>query len=278
MTKSFSMRWVIALKAEAKEIIKQYDLISFDHEGPFPVYKNKSQDIWLTISGIGQINSSAATMHLFHKSNAKPWSVWINLGIAGYEATYGSIYQIDKIIADNNNMIYYPSRTLVSKIPYTTLLTLDKPRTNYTDKCMLDMEGSAFYQVANKITSHELILVLKIVSDNSDYNVKNINSTKIERLVNQNFSKINDTLIGYHKLSSEETKRHTLSKNYQKVISNFHFTVSQKNTLNDLTKKWDAAFNGSNLMDEIKRCKDAKSILKKLNTIINNNMIDWEKN
>ena len=28
MTKSFSMRWVIALKAEAKEIIKQYDLIS----------------------------------------------------------------------------------------------------------------------------------------------------------------------------------------------------------------------------------------------------------
>ena len=37
------MRWVIALKAEAKEIIKQYDLISFDHEGPFPVYKNKNQ-------------------------------------------------------------------------------------------------------------------------------------------------------------------------------------------------------------------------------------------
>ena len=96
--------------------------------------------------------------------------------------------------------------------------------------------------------------------------------------MNQNFSKINDILIGYHKLSSEETKRHTLSENYQKVISNFHFTVSQKNTLNNLTKKWDAAFNGSNLMDEIKRCKDAKSILKKLNTIINNNMIDWEKN
>ena len=168
------MRWVIALKAEAKEIIKQYDLISFDHEGPFQVYKNKSQDIWLTISGIGQINSSAATMHLFHKSNAQPWSIWINLGIAGYEATYGSIYQIDKIIADNNNIVYYPSRTLVSKIPYTTLLTLDNPQTNYTDKYMLDMEGSAFYQVANKITSHELIVVLKIVSDNSDYNVKNI--------------------------------------------------------------------------------------------------------
>ena len=278
MTKSFSMRWVIALKAEAKEIIKQYDLISFDHEGPFPVYKNKSQDIWLTISGIGQINSSAATMHLFHKSNAQPWSIWINLGIAGYEATYGSIYQIDKIIADNNNIVYYPSRTLVSKIPYTTLLTLDNPQTNYNDKYMLDMEGLAFYQVANKITSHELIVVLKIVSDNSDYNVKNINSAKIERLVKQNFSKINDTLIGYHKLSSDETKRHRLSKNYQIVISNFHFTVSQKNILNDLTKKWDAAFNESNLMDEIKGCKDAKSILKKLKTIINNNVIDWGKN
>ena len=38
------------------------------------------------------------------------------------------------------------------------------------------MEGSAFYQVANKITSHELIVVLKIVSDNSDYNIKKAES------------------------------------------------------------------------------------------------------
>ena len=48
-----SIRWVVALKAEAISIIEQYKLVSYDNQGPFPIYKSKSQDIWLIVSGVG---------------------------------------------------------------------------------------------------------------------------------------------------------------------------------------------------------------------------------
>ena len=51
-----SVRWVIALKAEAEEIIKNYALERVATK-PFPVYKNRDIDIWLVLSGIGQINA-----------------------------------------------------------------------------------------------------------------------------------------------------------------------------------------------------------------------------
>ena len=32
-----SIRWLVALRAEAKEIISQYELKSFEHEGPYQI-------------------------------------------------------------------------------------------------------------------------------------------------------------------------------------------------------------------------------------------------
>ena len=34
-----SIRWLVALRAEAKEIISQYELKSFEHEGPYQIFK-----------------------------------------------------------------------------------------------------------------------------------------------------------------------------------------------------------------------------------------------
>ena len=67
--KGMSVRWVIALKAEAEEIIKNYALERVATK-PFPVYKNTDIDIWLVLSGIGQINAVAAATYLFVKSDA----------------------------------------------------------------------------------------------------------------------------------------------------------------------------------------------------------------
>ena len=47
-----SIRWLVALRAEAKEIISQYKLKSFEHEGPYQIFKSKKYDIWLIILGI----------------------------------------------------------------------------------------------------------------------------------------------------------------------------------------------------------------------------------
>ena len=278
MYKEFSLCWVVALKAEAKEIINQYKLYSFDHEGPFPIYKNKDQDIWLTISGIGQVNSAAACMFLFLKSNVPPWSIWVNIGIAGFEEKIGGLFKIDKIISDSNKYNYYPSRVTKNKIPSATLLTVDKAQTNYSKEYMVDMEGSAFFQTVSKITSHELIVIIKIVSDNSKNKLENINSGKIENLFKNNFSSIKECLLEYLKLSQDEYKRKRLTIEYYELISLFNFSETQKHLLKDLTKKWASIFPNKNLIEVIKKCNEGKSAIEKLKYLINENVIDWGKN
>ena len=275
MNNEVSIRWVVALKAEAKEIIDVYKLYSFDHEGPFPIYRSKDQDVWLTISGVGQVNSAAASMYLYQRSTKLQSSVWINIGIAGFEESYGKIFKIDKIISDSNKKTFYPSRITKNNLPNATLMTIDRPETNYSDEYMIDMEGAAFFQTVSKVSPHELILIIKIVSDNSKSKLESINTNNIQDLFKENFHCIEDCLSGYIKLSQEEFSRKKLPKEFDELISMFYFTVSQKHILIDLSKKWVAVFPKKNLIDIARGCKDGRSIIKKLKTLIDENIIDW---
>ena len=275
MNNVVSIRWVVALRAEAKEIIDKYKLYSFDHKGPFPIYRSKNQDIWLTISGVGQVNSAAASMYLYQISTKLQSSVWINIGIAGFEKNYGEIFRIDKIISNNNKKTFYPSRVTKNNFSNATLMTVDKPGTNYSDKYMIDMEGAAFFQTISKVSSHELILIIKIVSDNSRNKLESINTANIHNLFKENFDYIEDCLSEYIKLSKEEHSRKKLPNKFDEIISMFNFTVSQKYILIDLSKKWTAIFPNKNLIDIARGCKDARSVIRKLKTALDENIIDW---
>ena len=275
MNNIVSIRWVVALRAEAKEIIDKYKLYSFDHKGPFPIYRSKNQDIWLTISGVGQVNSAAASMYLYQISTKLQSSVWINIGIAGFEKNYGEIFRIDKIISNNNKKTFYPSRVTKNNFSNATLMTVDKPGTNYSDKYMIDMEGAAFFQTISKVSSHELILIIKIVSDNSRNKLETINTANIHNLFKENFDYIEDCLSEYIKLSKEEHSRKKLPNKFDEIISMFNFTVSQKYILIDLSKKWTAIFPNKNLIAIARGCKDGRSVIRKLKTALDENIIDW---
>ena len=275
MNNVVSIRWVVALRAEAKEIIDKYKLYSFDHKGPFPIYRSKNQDIWLTISGVGQVNSAAASMYLYQISTKLQSSVWINIGIAGFEKNYGEVFRIDKIISNNNKKTFYPSRVTKNNFSNATLMTVDKPGINYSDKYMIDMEGAAFFQTISKVSSHELILIIKIVSDNSRNKLEAINTANIHNLFKENFDYIEDCLSEYIKLSKEEHSRKKLPNKFDEIISMFNFTVSQKYILIDLSKKWTAIFPNKNLIDIASGCKDGRSVIRKLKTALDENIIDW---
>ena len=102
-----SVRWVIALKGEAEEIIKNYAMKRVETT-PFPVYKNKDLDMWLILSGIGQLNAVAATSYLYVKSDASYNTIWINFGIVGSRNfKVGDLIQIDKITSSDFQDNYY---------------------------------------------------------------------------------------------------------------------------------------------------------------------------
>tara|TARA_Y100000739_G_C20227325_1_gene292782 strand:- start:126 stop:557 length:432 start_codon:yes stop_codon:yes gene_type:complete len=143
---------------------------------------------------------------------------------------------------------------------------------------MVDMEGSGFFQTVSKISSHELILVIKIVSDNSKNKIDDINSNIIENLFKNSFALIEECILKYINLSQEECRRKKLPTEFYKLISSYNFTVSQKHLLKDLIKKWITIFP-KNTLDEITiACKDSKSVIDKLRKLIDENVVDWGKN
>ena len=92
-----SIRWVIALKPEAKKIIEIYNLELCKKYSGFLVYCNKDQDHWLIISGIGEKNIKRSIDYLREISDVKKWTIWINLGIAGNADNYGKLFIVDEI-------------------------------------------------------------------------------------------------------------------------------------------------------------------------------------
>lgn len=93
-----SVRWVIALKEEAKVILDYYEMALINKKTLYPVFKNIEETHWLILSGIGRHNSAAATSYLYTISKASKWTSWINIGIAGSgKGDYGNIYLVDKI-------------------------------------------------------------------------------------------------------------------------------------------------------------------------------------
>ena len=74
---------LIATLTEAKPLINTFKLKKKNfHE--FHIYINKNKNISLTITGIGKINSSAATSYTAMVFNRFKNNVWLNIGICGH--------------------------------------------------------------------------------------------------------------------------------------------------------------------------------------------------
>ena len=161
-----SVRWVIALKGEAEEIIKNYAMKRVATT-PFPIYKNKDFDMWLILSGIGQLNAVAATSYLYVKSDASYNTVWINFGIVGSRNfKVGELIQIDKITSSDFQDNYYPSPSAFknNNIERCNLITVNKPEKLFENDGVYDMEGFGFFSFAKKIAPYELVSCLLYTS------------------------------------------------------------------------------------------------------------------
>lgn len=160
---------LIATLTEAKPLINTFKLKKKNfHE--FHIYINKNKNISLTITGIGKINSSAATSYTAMVFNRFKNNVWLNIGICGHRTFHiGEIFLVNKVIDQSSAKVWYPSINFKTNIKQATCLTVDKI-TNY-DENLLDMELSGIQQSSLKFSTIEFIHSLKIVSDNEKQSI-----------------------------------------------------------------------------------------------------------
>ena len=260
-----SVRWVIALKAEAEEIIKNYALERVVTK-PFQVYKNRDIDIWLVLSGIGQINAVAATTYLYVKSDASYNTIWINLGIVGSRNfKVGELVQIDKITSNEFRDNYYPSPATFknNNIERSNLITVNKPEMLFKSDGVYDMEGYAFFSFAKKIASYELISVLKIISDIPGTDLSKIDKIGVERLFSKKMPLIEKVLKNLLSLQEILLLQQRNPNYFDEICQQRKFSFTQKVTLRKYLTQWQSRFPLRNPLGEIEQKMTTSQILKR---------------
>ena len=272
---NFSVRWVVALKEEAKIIIDHYELCHVNKKTLFPIFKNADETHWLVLSGIGKHNSAAATSYLYSTSNIIQNTAWINIGIAGCgKGKYGDLCLVDKI-SNNHGQNRYPTTKPRSHLSKMHLVTSDIPINDYSSQELIDMEGIAFYDIASKFTSNELICLMKVISDGPDNNIKSLNKDKIINLIKSNINNIEEIVSYYEKLSQLDFLNNKKPYLFTQITSNWHFTVTQKYKLENLLRRIKVFLCDKNVLEIIKDCKKGNSVLTILDLKIKQSEVDW---
>ena len=276
--KTHSIRWVIALKEEAQVILNHFKLKLVNEKTIYPIYKNEEETHWLIISGIGRNNSAASTAYLYSYSNASKYTSWINIGIAGSDkGNYGDLYLVDKISTNQRKKSTYPSTMPKATVPKMHLFTSDIPISDYTSYELIDMEGSAFFDIASKLTSKEFICLMKVISDGPKNDIKGISKLKITNLIKVNLFKINDVVSYYERISEEGFLIIDKPELFYDIKSKWHFSATQSFKLETLLRRIEIFCNKKEIEKIIKNCETSKSVINVLNLKIKNNLVNWSK-
>ena len=275
LNSNMSIRWVVALKAEAEMILDEFNM-NFDPEFTlFQVFRNFEKTRWLILSGIGRHNSAAATTYLYMISKASRSTSWINLGVAGRcNGHYGDLCLANKI-SNNGFSNTYPASMPKVSFHKMNLFTTDVPLTDYTLHELIDMDGSAFYDITSKVSGRECSCLMKVISDGPNNNIEDLNKFKIREIIKLNIANIKTIVSYYEKLSMNQYQMIQQPKILSKILSQWHFSVSQKHRLENLIKRINILSKDEEITKLIKDCKNSRSVITILEEKILNTKVDW---
>ena len=268
--------WVVALKTEAAVIREKYKMASAGQAGPYPVFKDATGRNWLTISGIGRVHAAAATTYLHQVSQAAPWALWINVGIAGNKrGDYGSLYLVDKITERSTGHVFYPRPMILSAMGRSSLVTVDTPEVNYRSDDLFDMEGSAFFNIACRLSCQELVMLFKIVSDGPNFDIGELTPEKIFNLVSSAIDDISDMVVEMTPFKEKERGRLALPIGYDSITEKWNFSQSRQHQLKHLLERWHAFFPKEIPLSYLEGSPDAKAVIHNLTVKLDAHKIEW---
>lgn len=226
---------LIALPCEAKPIVNQFRLKRLMNEQAFTIYARDK--LTLTVSGIGKNSMAAAVAYTHLLFGKQPNSVWLNIGVAGHrDHPIGRPFLAEKIVDADSKQSHYPVFTIHHPCPTLPLITFSSPQSNYPENSLCDMEASAFFEVASRFSTAELIQSLKIVSDNRENNHEKVSPKQVSLLIEKAHALIEKIINNFSELASTLPK---IDKQIPKEIFNrWHFTVSEQKQLSDLLQRW----------------------------------------
>lgn len=256
----------IALPCEAKPLVAHFKLKKDNSSHPFALYYNDNRV--LAVSGCGKIAMAAAVAYTLASFKHSAHPVLINVGIAGHQtAELGELFATHKITDGDSGKHFYPQ--LIAKLPCQTLAihTVSKPETTYHDDCLYEMEASAFYEIAVRFTSSELIQAFKVISDNQHASIQQINAPLVSAWMAEKVVDIAAAIEQMILLAQSLELQESLY--YPLALEKWHFTVTAQHQLKALLQRWDVLTDGAELNFSEVDLKHSKAVLQWLELKIN---------
>lgn len=230
---------VCALHCEAKPLLARYRLKQDAGSELFRIYSNPDTGITLTVSGPGKIYAAAATGYTHGYLNSPSSDAWLNVGTAGHASLdIGTTVLVHKIMDVAADSTWYPQIVFPTSCASLALKTLDKPSSEY-EKNLFDMEAAGFFAIASRISTCELVHVLKVISDNkSQPAVKKPDKSAISLLIENQTDAIDEIIKSLQQLSYELATVNSGPAEYFTCLDHWHFTWSERRNLQNLLRRW----------------------------------------
>ncbi|MCK5189325.1 MAG: hypothetical protein KAR12_04660 [Methylococcales bacterium] len=255
-----------ALDCEAKPLVQFFDLKKVGGHDCFSIYRNEK--IVLTVAGVGKVAMAGAvayTLAIFPECQVP---VLVNIGIAGHKVQEIGILCIAmKIIDGDTGRRFYPP-LFGSHWPKTSeLKTTSQPCVKYDSDCLYEMEASAFYEMAVRFSTSELIHCFKVISDNENSSIEKIQPKLVTKWIASQANEIERLLQYLEKL--REFIVPVKLEVYNEMVNKWHFTVSGKIKLKALLLRWKVLSVRDWQYDKEERELSGKEVLKKLEAEVN---------
>ena len=255
-----------ALDCEAKPLVQFFDLKKVGGHDCFSIYKNEK--IVLTVTGVGKVAMAGAVAYTLAIFPGKQVPVLVNIGIAGHKVQeIGALCVAMKIIDGDTGRGFYPSLSGGHWPVTSELKTASQPCVQYDSDCLFDMEASAFYEMAVRFSTSELIHCFKVVSDNENSSIETIQPKLVTEWIASQTPEIEQLLQYLEKLRGLIVPVNL--DVYNEMVNKWHFTVSGKIKLKALLLRWKVLAVRDWQYDKEERDLSGKEVLKKLETEVN---------
>ncbi len=253
------IHFLVALACEAKPVVSFFGLKRRMDMAEYVVYQKNEMS--LIISGVGKTAMAAAVAYIYVMFGSKGPSIWLNIGVAGHKShSLGEIFVADKITDEDSGKRWYPP--LLYSIPCcsASVATVSRPKFEYSESCLYDMEASGFFETAIRFSTSEIVQCVKIVSDNPKSPAVEITPRRVSKLIDQNIDVITDLLNQLKPLAKTiQTGEPVL---FQAFTEKWHFTVQQKIQLSQILTRWDnLASEKPPRLEELANLFHAKDVL-----------------
>jgi len=258
--------YVCAYHLEAIAIIDQHKLKKDLSINQFSYYCRG--DIGLIETGPGKQNAAIACAYIAGKFNINQ-SAWLNIGIAGHRSlTIGQGVLCNKVTDYETRTNYYPDMRFKDSLNHKTLLTVNKPESQYESDVMYDMEASGFFHSCSRFSTLEHIHSYKVISDNKANLFDLFNKDQTRELINHCLTEIDSLSSTLTEAIIEYQKTYRLPEEFHILVKKLHFSVTQQEQLKISLRHW-YALSTDSLLDKLSaEDQNSKQLLNNINALI----------